>query len=114
MRTANPYRGEISLELAGQRHVLRPSFEALVAIEQERGSLLAMIERASAGTLMLDDIVTVLWACMRAGGSDYDKAMVGRRVVETGIAAATPAFRDLLTMALTGQAIHHDHAQPPG
>lgn len=111
MRPANPHRGETTLELAGERYVLRPSFEALVAIEQERGSLLAMIERASAGTLMLDDIVTVLWCCLRAGGTSLDKTTTGRLLVDAGIATVTPVFRDVLTLALTGHRTHDP--EPP-
>jgi hypothetical protein len=38
---ANPVRGEASLVVAGQPRVLRPTFAALVAAEQELGSLFA-------------------------------------------------------------------------
>ena len=37
--SANPYRGEASLVVGGETLVLRPSFGALVAAEEELGSL---------------------------------------------------------------------------
>ncbi|GAB4155085.1 MAG: hypothetical protein Tsb0016_27130 [Sphingomonadales bacterium] len=102
---ANPHRGEVPLRLDGRDYVLRPSFEALVAVEAERGSLLTMIERASAGELLLDDIATLLWACLRAGGAELERGQVGDLVMRMGLAAVTPAFRDVLTMALSGHAL---------
>ena len=56
MTTANPYRGEASLDVAGEKLVLRPSFGALVKAEAELGSLIALIERAS------------VWECSTVGG----------------------------------------------
>ena len=48
---ANPVRGEAMLALAGQDVLLRPSFSALVAAEQEIGPLFDLVERAAAGRL---------------------------------------------------------------
>jgi hypothetical protein len=45
--SANPARGEAALLIAGEILVLRPSFEALVAAEEELGPLFALIERAA-------------------------------------------------------------------
>lgn len=108
---ANRYRGEVPLRLDGRDYVLRPSFEALVAVEAERGSLLTMIERASAGELLLEDIVSLLWACLRAGGVTVERDQVGAMVMRAGVAAVTPAFRDILTMALSGQALAEGTAE---
>jgi hypothetical protein len=49
--SANPYRGEASLDVAGEKLVLRPTFGALVAAEEELGSLFELVERAAAGAL---------------------------------------------------------------
>ena len=54
--TANPHRGEASLQVGGEVLVLRPSFSALVAAEEELGPLFALVERASEGRLALGEI----------------------------------------------------------
>uniref|UniRef100_UPI0018E518AF GTA-gp10 family protein n=1 Tax=Blastomonas sp. UPD001 TaxID=2217673 RepID=UPI0018E518AF len=54
---ANPVRGEAKLALAGQDVLLRPSFSALVAAEQEIGPLFDLVERAAAGRLGLAELV---------------------------------------------------------
>ena len=47
MRTANAYRGEASLEVAGEKLLLRPTFSALVSAEEELGSLFEIVEGAA-------------------------------------------------------------------
>jgi hypothetical protein len=47
--SANPARGEASLIAGGLALVLRPSFQALVAAEEELGPLFALVERAAEG-----------------------------------------------------------------
>jgi hypothetical protein len=42
----NPARGEAAIEIAGAVVTLRPTFEALVAAEEELGPLFALVERA--------------------------------------------------------------------
>ena len=37
---SNPVRGEATLTIAGEAHLLRPSFDALVRAEEELGCLL--------------------------------------------------------------------------
>jgi Phage tail tube protein, GTA-gp10 len=56
---ANPARGEASILVGGERLVLRPSFEALVAAEEELGPLFALVERAAAGGLKLAEMAAL-------------------------------------------------------
>ena len=44
---ANPLRGEAMLTILGEPCLLRPSFAALVAAEDELGPLFALVERAA-------------------------------------------------------------------
>ncbi len=96
--TANPSRGEA--EIAG--HVLRPTFSALVAAEEELGPLFALVERAADGQLKLSELVALFWHCLdcRDGilRSDF-----GDSIAERGLAAATPALRVLLGQILGGR-----------
>lgn len=99
---ANPIRGEVSLSLGERKFRLRPTFEALVRIEQEVGSLFAVVERTTSFQVTLKDVVTVLWSCAVAGGADVEMSEMGELIAENGISAATPAFRAILTSALAG------------
>jgi hypothetical protein len=96
--TANALRGEAMV--AG--HKLRPSFTALVAAEEELGSLFALVERAAEGKLTLAEMTGLFWHCLdnRDGilRSDF-----GQAIINAGLAAATPALRMLLGQILKGR-----------
>jgi hypothetical protein len=95
--TANAARGEA--EVCG--HLLRPSFAALVAAEDEIGPLFALVERAAEGRLSLGDMVALFWHCLesRDGLSRGDFA---DRVLAQGLAGVTPALKQLLSQILKG------------
>ncbi len=99
---ANPARGEAALLVGGEPLRLRPSFEALVAAEEELGPLFALVERAAAGGLRVAEIAALFWHCadVRPEGLTRDK--VGAAIVERGLAGATPALRILLGQILQG------------
>jgi Phage tail tube protein, GTA-gp10 len=97
MSRHNPARGEA--EVAG--HILRPSFTALVAAEEELGSLFALVERAAEGKLALSEMVALFWHCLdnRDGMLRTD---LGDAVMRAGLAKATPALRVLMGQILGG------------
>lgn len=99
---ANPHRGEASLEIDGKAHRLRPSFEALVAAEEEVGSLFQLVERASDGALTLSEITALLWHCLPLENRP-DRDAVGRAVLAIGLVAATAPIRVILAQVLQGQ-----------
>lgn len=99
---ANRLRGEAAIRVAGETLLLRPSFAALVAAEDELGPLFALVERAAAGRLTLGELVALLWHCLR------DPAPMGRDafaegVTAGGLAAATPALKSLIAQILGGR-----------
>ena len=100
---ANPARGEAALTVAGTRLVLRPSFAALVAAEEELGPLFALVERAAAGGLALGELVGLFWHCLGERPAGLTRERLGDAVVEGGLAAATPALRVLLGQILKGR-----------
>ena len=59
-RLPNSARGEASV--AGI--MLRPSFAALVAAEEEIGPLFTLVERAASGSLKLSEMVALFWHCL--------------------------------------------------
>ncbi|MEL7445667.1 MAG: GTA-gp10 family protein, partial [Pseudomonadota bacterium] len=83
-RTANPLRGETAFEVNGTAVLIRPSFEALVAVEEEIGSLFSLVERASAGALTIVEITALLWNCMPEDGRP-GKDTVGESILSIGL-----------------------------
>jgi hypothetical protein len=101
--SANPARGEASVRVGGANLVLRPSFAALVAAEQEIGPLFALVERAAAGALGLGEMVALFWHCLADPPEGMTRERFGDGVVAGGIAAATPALKALLQQILAGR-----------
>ena len=99
---ANPLRGEASLDLDGQSHVLRPSFAALVAAEEELGPLFALVERAAAGQLRLAELAALFWHCL-AERDGLTRDWLSEAVARAGLAACAKPLRALLTQILQGE-----------
>lgn len=100
---ANALRGEAELRVGGERLVLRPSFAALVAAEEELGPLFALVERAADGRLALGELAALFWHCVRDRPAALTREAVGEAVVQQGLAAVTPALRILLGQILQGR-----------
>ena len=102
-RSANSARGEATLLFGGDALVLRPSFEALVAAEEELGPLFALVERAADGQLKLAEIATLFWHCVLDRSETCTRARIGEAIAEAGLAKATPVLRLLLSQILQGR-----------
>ena len=98
---ANPHRGEVALVLDGITHVLRPSFGALVAAEEELGSLFRLVERATGGELRLAELVGLFWHCL-ANRDDASREAFAEAVTRAGLAALAGPLRALLVQVLKG------------
>lgn len=98
---ANPHRGEAVLVISGQPLVLRPTFGALVAAEEELGPLFALVERASAGQLRLGEMVALFWHTLRER-EGLERPDFAEAVAREGLAACTPALRALILQILKG------------
>lgn len=93
---ANPVRGEVALRLGGAERVLRPTFAALVAAEDELGSLLQIVERAAAGDVRLKEMAGLFWHCLADRGPDAARGAFEDALFADGIAGLLPAYRQLL------------------
>jgi hypothetical protein len=100
--SANALRGEAALTVAGRERVLRPTFAALVAAEDELGPLFALVERAGAGQLRLAELAALFWHCL-GECEDLSREQVGEAVLATGLAGCAPALRGLLGQILQGR-----------
>lgn len=102
--SANAARGEASFQVGGEMLVLRPSYAALVAAEEEMGSLFALAEKASEGGVGIADMACLFDHMSRATRSPaIDRARIGEAIVEAGLAAAAPALRTILVQVLQGR-----------
>ena len=100
---ANALRGEAELCVDGAMLVLRPSFAALVAAEEELGPLFALVERAADGRLALGEMACLFGHCVRDRPEGMTRDAMGEAVVAAGLAAATPVLRVLLGQILQGR-----------
>ncbi|MBA2920044.1 gene transfer agent family protein [Sphingomonas sp. MAH-20] len=91
------------MRIGGTDLVLRPSFAALVAAEEELGPLFALVERAAAGGLKLSEMTALFWHCLRDRPENLSRAAFGEALVAGGLVAATPALKLLLRQVLQGR-----------
>jgi hypothetical protein len=103
MTIANPLRGEAALEIGGASLRLRPSFTALVAAEAELGPLFGLVERAAAGALTLAEMAGLFWHCLDGAPATLTREGFSQGLVDSGLATATPALRQLLGQVLAGR-----------
>lgn len=99
--SANRWRGEVALHLGTAAYVLRPSFSALVAAEDELGSLFALIERASGGQLRLAELAGLFWHCL-ADRAGMTREVFSEEVARSGLARCTEPLKTLLVQVLKG------------
>lgn len=102
MKAPNALRGEAQFQLGERPVLLRPSFENLVAAEEEIGSLFALVERASEGALTLSEVSTLIWHCMDTDPRPA-REEVGKAVLKQGLIATTQPVRAILSEVLQGQ-----------
>ena len=100
--SANPFRGEATLVVNGSPRLLRPSFAALVAAEEELGPLFALVERAGAGQLRLGEMAALFWHCLD-DPQGLDRAQLGEALLQAGLAEASKPLRVLLGQILQGE-----------
>lgn len=103
MKTANPHRGEAWLDVAGERLVLRPSFAALVAAEQELGPLFELVERAADGKIRLEEIAILFDHISSSRSSSIRREQIGDAIVAVGLVGVSPILRGILGQILQGQ-----------
>ena len=101
--TANPARGEAGFTVGGAPILLRPSFAALVAAEEELGPLFALVERAAEGRLGIGEMASLFFHCAADRPEGVTRERIGEAIAEGGLAKATPVLRVLLTQILQGR-----------
>ncbi len=103
MKSANRHRGEARLAVGGEMLLLRPSFAALVAAEEELGPLFALVEQASEGRLSLAQVATLFDHLSAGRAAGISRGMIGEAVVEQGLVAVAPLIKLVLGQILQGR-----------
>ena len=95
--------GELTLTLGQERIVLRPSFAALSALEQDAGTgLITLARRFAEGNFTLSDCVAIVRAGILGAGGVVPPNL-GELIVAGGLAALSAPLSRFLRMALTGE-----------
>ncbi len=105
---ADPKRGDVEIELAtetGERRkfVLRPTFAALLEIEEQTGQcIFALARRLSKAELGQDDAAHIITAGLKAAGETANFATVGEMIARSGLADVLAALGDFFGTVLGG------------
>lgn len=107
MTAANSERGEHQLDLAGVKYRLRPSFEAVKAIESKTEPLMILVQLANRYQLTLEQLGIVACEFIRAGADEGDhatKAVDPERLAELIYEQGATLVTARLTMCLADAA----------
>ena len=103
------FRGRITIPLDGADYLLRPSYDAVIAIEQELGrSTLQLAQQAVSGTLTTTDMAVICCELMKAQGKADPTAgpsYLGAKVERIGqliMEASAPKIMARLAVLLMG------------
>lgn len=116
---ADPKHGDVEIELAteeGERRkfVLRPSFEAIVEIEEQTGqTVFTLARRLSRGELGQHDAAHIMTAGLKAAGETASHAAVGGMIARTGLADLLAALGDFFGKVLGGYQNANDATAAP-
>ncbi|MFO1208813.1 MAG: gene transfer agent family protein [Amaricoccus sp.] len=100
---ANPWRGEVEIEVDGEARVMRLTLAALAELEARLGSesLVELIGRFEAGTFRVRDLIALLVAGLNGGGWKVSEADLVKARIGGGPLAATQAAARLLRVTFT-------------
>ncbi len=99
MSEPRPFRNGLLITLGGEQYRLKPTFQAIMDIEERLGGVIGLAVRAADGDFGLKEMTVIIWACMEEGPG-FEQ--VGRLVLTEGLSKVSPAVRDLLTLCLSG------------
>jgi hypothetical protein len=104
MATANAERGEHEIVLAGKAYRLRPSHNAVRAIEQTTGrSTMALVRLGNTGELTLEQLGAVAAELIRAGADEADtmtRSVDAERIEELIFEEGLPQAQARITLVL--------------
>lgn len=105
----NDERGEDEITLGRKTYVLRPSYEAIKALEKETGkTVLELVALGNAGRISIEDLGVIVAELIRAGAKPGDVAArvsgegIGIKILEKGLISTIPLITLLLIDVASG------------
>lgn len=100
---ANPYRGEVDLQVNGEFRRMRLTLGALAELEQrvESESLFDMISRFESGAFRVRDLICLLTAGLNGGGFEITEEELLKCQIGGGPLEAARAAAKLLKITFT-------------
>ncbi len=98
---ANPFAGEVALEIDGRRHVAKLTLGALAELEAalEAGGLIDLVTRFEEGSFTTRDVLALIVAGLRGGGWQGSAADLRCAEVAGGPVTAARLAAELLARA---------------
>lgn len=93
------FKNSIIMTLAGAEYRLKPTFQAIMDVEERLGGIVGLAVKAADGDFGLKEMTVIIWATMTERIT-FDQ--VGELILNEGIAAVSPIVRELLTLCLVG------------
>ena len=105
---ANPFAGEVTLTMNGQRHVLKLTLGALAELEAQLGedTLVALIARFENGAFASRDVLALILAGLRGGGWAGAKDDLMQADITGGPMEAARVAAQLLVGAFGAPEVH--------
>lgn len=100
---ANPYAGQVALNLNGDGHLLKLTLGSLVELEQllEADSLVALVERFETGRYRAKDILVLLFCGLKGGSWDGSLVDLADADIEGGTQYAAQVAARLLVVSFS-------------
>ncbi|RBI75729.1 gene transfer agent family protein [Roseovarius sp. TE539] len=98
---ANPWTGEVALDIDGERRVLKLTLGALAELEAEleTGTLVELVERFESGAFSTRDVLGLIVAGLRGGGWQGGASDLVSADIAGGPVGAARAAAELLARA---------------
>lgn len=98
---ANPWAGEVAIDLDGKRHIAKLTLGALAELEAtlDSGTLVDLVERFEQGRFSTRDVLALVVAGLRGGGWQGSTADLRTVVIGGGPVEAVRIAAELLARA---------------
>lgn len=108
---ANRHRGEVGLAIGGEMFALRLTLQALAEIESALGAgdLQGLGERFAEGRAGARDLIALIGAAVRGGGSKLTDDAIARRMGAEELPGAVAALGELFALSFGAD----DSKRPP-
>lgn len=101
---ANKHRGEVKVTLDGVEYTMRPTFEALISIEDDLNKKLVSIARAFfQSDIGVKETAHIIHRGIESSGAQLSLEAVGRAVVKGGVNNYIKPIVNFLTEGLGGE-----------